>query len=650
MIHEFHFTIEAALPKPGYVVRLQVNGDKNAIGVFAFQEDGEAIAGDLDDIAYGNPSRDAIKNVGDVLWVGLTETPLVLDAFQKTFHDLGKDSTAVVRLSTPPELARLPWEALWYRAKGFLCSEQGSTVVHAPRSPEWIAHPTGPRRDPLRMLVIIPERSGLRVGLERDFVLGAFSKLGMGSPKVLDGRVTAELLHQTLKDHWDIIHFTGHSRLNVDKRIEIDLNRTDGEIQPYDGEDFAADVAASGACLVTMNSCSGNAGHEEDELAGFGPLLMRSGVPAVVAMRYAIGDNMASLFARHLYEQLFGGYLPGRVDRAVEEARAALRRSAGPDEQRAFITPVLHLAPGYEQLLALTSVTKKEAHRKKKPEFGSAQLPESLKAALQRGSCIPVIGPGVLRATAQRDRPAPAGPLELAHNFASSPRPKYPRHDDFALCERAGEWMNAQLLQWVSQYYERQNRGRGDLITEIQGHYPPPPPSLIRDVAQWRVPLLFYTHFDGYLEACVLSGDSWLSNVVYEFDKALPTIEARANGPRSLVLLRGSHLKSDVPLVLTEDDHDELLSRIARLHPTLRDAPRRPAHSVLFLGVSPRDPIIRHLSQQILESGARRSQGPTFFEWPNPDDVDRAYWEKFNVNWLQFGTAALVRLVSEVSG
>jgi hypothetical protein len=661
MIRELHFVVKASEPPgKGYIVQLLVDGNEEATGKFSFQKTGEAVAGDLEYIDIGNPTYDAVRHVGELLWLGLTDTAGVREACQRLLQERRDDVTALVRLSTPPELGDLPWEALYIRDLGFLCGRQASAVVHAPRSSAWIPPFPGPRPGPLRMLIVIPERSGLRVSSEREVIERAFSGLGFGPATVLDGRVTAERLHESLQEHWDLIHFMGHSRSNADQRIELDLNLADGTVVPYDGEEFATDVAISRPYFVVMNSCSGDTGREADELAGFGSLLMRSGVPAVVAMRYSIADNEAVLFAKYLYEQLLAGPRPGRVDRAVEEARAALRRGAGPDGQRAFITPVLHLAAGYEQLFTLASPQAGEveqaletdqeepASRGRPILCEAARLPEALRAALQQGRCIPVIGSGILRSAAPRSRPAPSGPLELAHIFAGRPRPEYPRKDDFALCERAGEWMNAQLLQWVSQYYEKLSKGRGELIDEIQRHYSATPaPEVIGAISRWKVPLLFYTHFDGYLEECVLKGESWLQNVVYEFDKPLASTESRASGPRSLVLLRSSYQKTDVSFALTEDDHDELLGRIARLHPTIRDTPRRPSHCVLFLEVSPRDPVIRQLSQQILESGSRRAQGPTFFAWPNPDDVDRAYWEKYNVEWLHAGTSALVRLISE---
>ena len=651
----FQFAIK---PKPagGYSVSLQVGKDEVVTGDFFFRKDGAAVAADLDDINDGNPSRDCITHVGEELWVALANGN-VLQTFEASFLNRDPEDHALIQLAIPVGLRDLPWEALYYRRNGFLCGLSDCAIVHAPDEVAKVADWSVAKSGPPRLLLVIPQRSELNVEPERDSINRAFERLGGGKPGLLDGIVDPEVLHHKLAEGWDIVHFIGHGGVDNQGRVQIKIKKSDGSLQLYDGEEFAASLGLSRARLVVMNCCRSNGGWDRSGLTGFGPLLMRSGIPTVVAMQYAIGNDMAQQFAVTFYEQLFSGRRPGRVDRAVEESRAALRRCAGADDQRAFITPVLHLAPKYENLFEF-------APQPPKPDgpdivvlahgAGPAgPLPAKLVAALREHRCIPVIGPGVLRAQATRaengGEPPPFGPRELALQIAANPEHAYPRPADIKLCDSAGDWLSPTLLQWVSQYAESQDDSRGDLLEEIQRQYVPTAmPPLIRKIARWKVPELFYTHFDGYLESCVVNGEGWLDNVVYELEKPPTVPTAREFGPRSLVLVRGCHTKAEqFPLILTEDDHDKLAERITKLDDQLKNTARKAKRSVLFLGVSPRDPVARQLGQQLLVAEKNRQQGPTYFCWPNADEVDTAYWQKYGVKWLTHDVTTLVRLVTE---
>ena len=73
--------------------------------------------------------------------------------------------------------------------------------------------------------------------------------------------------------------------------------------------------------LAIPNSCDGAQGANTDVFSSSASLLVRRGLPAVLAMQYEITDRAAIEFARGFYEALADG-LP--VDAATSEARISV--------------------------------------------------------------------------------------------------------------------------------------------------------------------------------------------------------------------------------------------------------------------------------------------------------------------------------------
>ncbi len=85
--------------------------------------------------------------------------------------------------------------------------------------------------------------------------------------------------------------------------------------------------------LVFLNSCKGAEVSSTEPLLGMASQLVKCGIPAVIAMQYAIGDDQAILFAREFYRALFRGLGQGpRGDGRLacpELSSAATSRATG---------------------------------------------------------------------------------------------------------------------------------------------------------------------------------------------------------------------------------------------------------------------------------------------------------------------------------
>jgi len=90
--------------------------------------------------------------------------------------------------------------------------------------------------------------------------------------------------------------------------------------------------------LAVLNSCEGAKGSDTNIFSSTASILMRRGVPAVVAMQYEITDRAAIEFSQVFYEDIAHGLA---VDTAVTEARKAISMSLGSSLE--WGTPVLYM-------------------------------------------------------------------------------------------------------------------------------------------------------------------------------------------------------------------------------------------------------------------------------------------------------------------
>jgi hypothetical protein len=584
-------------------------------------------------------SEDDLKEIGISLWTGLMEGPEtgpaepgrplrtpVKELFDALKQEPGASARYLFRLSLPhPRLELLPWEALYFDdyegGYGFLACHPDYAVVRSPVAK--LRAPSQPSavHGQLRILAVIPESSGLDVDREwRQLDRAVEPVREQVHLERLDGRVTPDLLAAKLKSgRWDVVHFIGHGQQMEGGRATVRLNGADpNEPEKWvDGESFGNLFIGREVRLVVLNCCQGATPSLQRRMSGLGPFLLRAGVPAVVAMRYEMPDVEAIRFSELFYQELLTGEAPGRVDLAVESARESLERNQSFGAARPFVTPVLFLA-GSEQLFALETARRPQVVVMPPPRPAAAPaLPERLIKALRDGRCVPVIGPRVLTAGALRAGPPMADVRQLARTLAGSP---YAREGDFKLCEAAGDWMDALLLQWVCGLAKKRLE-LYELMQTIQDAYSGcQPPAVLSLLTEWSVPGAFYLHFDGLLEEA-FSANRRPVRVVYGVDEQVPTGTAPL-----LVHVRGSHRKAE-SIVLTEEDHDTLWDRVGKMTPEITNLVRgHNGRSLLFLGVNPRDPLVRRLFSKLLEGWSDKLRGPIFFLC-REDEKDDPYWE-----------------------
>lgn len=245
----------------------------------------------------------------------------------------------------PPELTSLPWEFLFDPHHGDYISLCNNTPIvrylELPQSISPLAIDP-----PLRILGMVasPEdRIPLDINLEKQRIEEALSTLkeqGLVDITWLPGQTWEDLQQAMRTGTWHVFHFIGHGGYdrNADEGL-IALADNGGQSCLLTATQLGRFLAGHNSLkLVLLNSCEGAKGGTRDIFSSTASILVRRGIPAVLAMQYKITDRAAIRFARSFYLALADG-MP--VDVAVAEARIAL--SVSLTNTLEWGTPVLYM-------------------------------------------------------------------------------------------------------------------------------------------------------------------------------------------------------------------------------------------------------------------------------------------------------------------
>lgn len=298
--------------------------------------------------------KEALRKLGVDLFEAVFSRPIA-EAYHasRTLASERKTALQVVLRLVPPELAALPWEALYDPTqKNYLCfAEPVVRRVEAPFTTEPAGMPM-----PLRVLAVVAAPDELR----RLDVDGEKRRLSEAlSEPCAHHTVQLQWLSQAswstlgdvfLKGPWHVLHFIGHG--------DYDWSGDSGRIALV-GEDGgadwrdAADVAEllkdprGDLRLVVLNSCASGVSGTHNVFSGVAATLVRSGVGAVVAMQFGISDAAAEAFQRGFYAALADRRRT--IDEAVRDGRIAIK---GRPASLEWVTPVLYVNRDTTNLLA----------------------------------------------------------------------------------------------------------------------------------------------------------------------------------------------------------------------------------------------------------------------------------------------------------
>ena len=293
-----------------------------------------------------SPDEQAVQHFGralfDALFTGEVRTRYALSQ-REAFHQ-DKGVRLKLRIQSP-KLAALPWEFLYDAGQGeYICLSRKTPIVRyleLPQPPQPLAVGL-----PLRILGMIAspkDLTELDVEREKQRVEQAIEHAqtkGMVELTWLPGKAWQELQRSMRHGPWHIFHFIGHGGFNprTDEGL-IALENSEGRARYLSATELGRLLADHSTLrLVVLNSCEGARGGEKDIFSSTAAILVRRGIPAVLAMQYAITDRAAIELSRAFYETLADG---APVDMAVSEARKAI--SLGVENTVEWGTPVLYM-------------------------------------------------------------------------------------------------------------------------------------------------------------------------------------------------------------------------------------------------------------------------------------------------------------------
>jgi len=291
------------------------------------------------------PAEQAVQGFGaelfDLLFNG--EVRNCYDVSRERANHQGKGIRIKLRIQSPV-MANLPWEYLYdSRMRQYLCLSQQTPLVHYLELPHAVRHLSV--TPPLRILAMIAAPSDLQeldVTVERQRLEQAIAPLQAANLVELHWleNATRRALQRALRrDHWHLFHFIGHGDFDQQREEGLVAFCNDqGRAQLMSAGDLGHLLADHDTLrLAVLNACASAQGSHNDRFASTAATLVRSGIPAVIAMQHSISDRAAIEFSQTFYESLADG-LP--VDGAVTEARKAILLSVAHSLE--WGTPVLY--------------------------------------------------------------------------------------------------------------------------------------------------------------------------------------------------------------------------------------------------------------------------------------------------------------------
>jgi WD40 repeat protein len=305
----------------------------------------------------------SVRETGEALFaalLGAGEVDRRYRASAALAQERDEELRIVLRLDAP-ELAALPWEAMYDSSTGGYVCRQHQLVRHVPIP---AAPPPLTVRLPLRVLGVVSAPRGLApldASRERDHLTRAISALanqGLAELTWTPDATWGGLHEMLMAGPWHVLHFIGHGDFvpDLDEGV-LALTTEDGRADLVEASRFASLLRQARPMprLVMLNSCSGAATGADDLFSGTAATLARNGVGAVTAMQYAISDTAAAAFARGFYTALARGR---GVDEAVSAGRIGILGTSG--QTLEWITPVMYLRGRNARLFTLPPVDSRE--------------------------------------------------------------------------------------------------------------------------------------------------------------------------------------------------------------------------------------------------------------------------------------------------
>lgn len=563
-----------------------------------------------------------------------------------------KDKCLRIRLNLTavPELADLPWEYLYDAdLNSFLALSESTPIVRYLDMPAAVPPLTvGKTLSVLVMISNASDQPPLAVEEEWERLNESLKELlDLGLVKLKRVRATeSELRDRLQKGTFHIFHFIGHGDFDQKTgRGYLIMEDEEGNGFPFSGEELGIMLHDYKFRLVVLNSCEGARTSLTDSFAGTAQRILQAGVSAVIAMQFQISDDISLDFAKVFYKEL-AGHRP--VDAALTSARQAIK---GKGDNVEWATPALYLRPDDGRIF-------EKSVREGKIEPNELHYGEIIKW-LREGKVIPILGPSVNRCGRLVNESYGPGRCPpdyseiaeyLAHNSGQGESQDLARISQCVATLGSLETLDSKLQSLLNNDYEPTplHHLLASLpgILSRKGHAPP-------------YQLIVTSNYDNALEQAFHQRGEEYDMIHCEadggfyhtpFGKPARPITKRIYDElslkqRALILkLHGAVCRDESgqrSYVIMEDHYIDYLSNneslLKRIRGVLRDS------HFLFLGYRMRDWNLRVIFHRLWKDA--RISRDSWVVQPDPDPVDRSFWNKRNVHPLD---VSLIDFVEEI--
>lgn len=254
----------------------------------------------------------------------------VHEEFQKSISRAKENCEGRLRiflnLTEAPELVNLPWEYL--NRDGFFYSLNKKFPIIRTLNTQQIQKKILVDSS-LNVLVVVSmpkDVSQLNSSKEVELINKSFSDLKKYNKVKIDllENATFDSLQDKLRDKvYHVIHYIGHSDFDEKSANSYISLENESGINKNIKSNLLKFLLSneSSIRLVILNSCEGSKASEVNPFSGTAQVLLKAGIPAVIAMQYKISDTAAIKFSKIFYDALVDGY---SVDSAITEARVSL--------------------------------------------------------------------------------------------------------------------------------------------------------------------------------------------------------------------------------------------------------------------------------------------------------------------------------------
>ncbi|HZQ64268.1 MAG TPA: PQQ-binding-like beta-propeller repeat protein [Gaiellaceae bacterium] len=292
------------------------------------------------------------RKLSDALFAG--EIGTLFAASRREAADQEQGLRVKLRIQAP-DLSVVPWEFLYDPNEDeYIALTRATPVIRYLELPQPVKPLTV--KPPFRILGMVAsprDQAQLDTEREKERLRAAVEPLendGRLALSWVEGETWRDLQRALRSGAWNIFHFIGHGAYDeTNDEGFVALADENGKTKLLGAGDLGRLLDDHHPLrLVVLNSCEGARGSNHDVLSSTAAVLMRRGLPAVVAMQYEISDRAAIEFTRSFYEAIADGE---PVDGAVAEARIAVSLSL--ERTLEWGVPVLYMHAPDGRIFAL---------------------------------------------------------------------------------------------------------------------------------------------------------------------------------------------------------------------------------------------------------------------------------------------------------